>query len=578
MLSKSSSLGFLLLSDFHQGQKGADVLWPNIQERFYDDLSYLHDVAGPWEVVFFTGDLTQKGTREEFEAFSARLDELWTHFRSLGSSPILLPVPGNHDLTRPHAASAVVQALLAWNTNQDLREHFWATDDNEYRMTVNTAFLNYAAWWKACKYRPTGGLRDGVLPGDFAYSHVQGGLRIGVLGLNSAFLHLGEGERYLASLGVCIEQANAVCLPSIFQWAAEHDVCVLMTHHPLDWLGALSQEVFTSEIAPSGRFKIHMFGHMHDSQMKLVQAAGSGGHCQLQNSSLFGLAKLSNGTNRTHGFVGGRFELEGQNTKIRLWPRIAYKTSSGAWNLAVDTRFDVRGEEIRSPIAFSDGPIHRTESAGDDLVETTKAVIGSLKDAEGVSEVTTLVGAWERVHIDGIQRLGKRAEVREIDVLAAYRVGEIRRVLDEFRKNPAKRLRACFANCFDEELVQAYRRKYYDRSSEHVRAALRESIEFLLGPCDIEVRGPDEILVSNLKDAPQADYEIRLTSQRITFGYYRIDGVAFWVPLDMKRSQNPAPLAWVLSSDATPGPFQYYKTEFDSVFQEATHVYPIADR
>jgi hypothetical protein len=73
---------------------------------------------------------------------------------------------------------------------------------------------------------------------------------------------------------------------------------------------------------------------------------------------------------------------------------------------------------------------------------------------------------------------------------------------------------------------------------------------------------------------PRAKYEIRLTPQRITYSFYRIDDVAFLVPLDMKRAQNPAPLAWALAKDTAPRAFAHYLQEYETMFSEAIQVYP----
>jgi hypothetical protein len=131
---------------------------------------------------------------------------------------------------------------------------------------------------------------------------------------------------------------------------------------------------------------------------------------------------------------------------------------------------------------------------------------------------------------------------------------------------------------WDGELVRAYQRKYYDRQDDYIRNALKESIEYLIGPCEIQAidgaSGQQEIKVTSLSDSPQARYEIRLTSQRITYGYYRVDRFAFLVPLDMKRAQNPAPFAWVVAQETAPRTFEHYLQEYDRMFAEALRVFP----
>ncbi len=203
------------------------------------------------------------------------------------------------------------------------------------------------------------------------------------------------------------------------------------------------------------------------------------------------------------------------------------------------------------------------------------SALGELTGREGVEEVRTFVGAWREVHINAIAKLAERSEARSIDVLAAYRVGEIARVLDSFRKRRDARLRACFADTWDAELVKAYQRKYHDRTADQIQNATKESIQRLLGRFTLdETLGTTMPRVRDVSDPPAASYNIRLTSQRITYGFYRIDDFAFIVPLDMKKNQNPAPLAWVISKETAPGAFAHYLQEYDSLFAEARNVFP----
>lgn len=95
----SETIRWLHLTDLHVGIKDEDWLWPGMREKFRDDLVSIHDRAGPWDLVLFTGDLVQKGT--EYARLDEVLNDIWTWFGELGCSPKLLAVPGNHDLKRP---------------------------------------------------------------------------------------------------------------------------------------------------------------------------------------------------------------------------------------------------------------------------------------------------------------------------------------------------------------------------------------------------------------------------------------------------------------------------------------------
>jgi hypothetical protein len=201
--------------------------------------------------------------------------------------------------------------------------------------------------------------------------------------------------------------------------------------------------------------------------------------------------------------------------------------------------------------------------------------VPTLVNHDRVEAARVFCGEWATISTEVIVRLAGSPNAKEIDMVAAYRVGELRRVLDSYRKRASSKLRACFSNFWDARLAEAYQRKYYDRDSAHMQDGVQDSIRGLLGPCDLKPNAAgDFIVASAVTDPPLGNYDIRLTSQRITFGYYRIDGIAVLVPLDMKRAQNPAPYAWVIDSTTAPRTFEHYRYQYEEMFGEATRVYP----
>jgi hypothetical protein len=125
----TSSFSWLHLTDFHYGLKGQDCLWPTLREPFLDSLAALHDRCGPWDAVFFTGDLVQSGETAQFEKMQAEvLDPLWEKLREIGSgNAVLLAVPGNHDLYRPNPNedNAAIDTLLEKDGFQRIEAKFW---------------------------------------------------------------------------------------------------------------------------------------------------------------------------------------------------------------------------------------------------------------------------------------------------------------------------------------------------------------------------------------------------------------------------------------------------------------------
>src|SRR5687768_14859044 len=98
-MATSEHFGWLHLTDLHYGQRGQSLLWPNVRRSFFEDLKSLHEICGPWHVVFFTGDLVFSGAEGEFKQMEEEvLGRLWKELGELGSgSAVLLAVPGNHD-------------------------------------------------------------------------------------------------------------------------------------------------------------------------------------------------------------------------------------------------------------------------------------------------------------------------------------------------------------------------------------------------------------------------------------------------------------------------------------------------
>ena len=189
-----NTFGWLHLTDLHWGMSSQKGLWPRFGQKFFDDLNRLHDEFGPWDAVFFTGDLTQSGTEEQFDGVDALLEKLWNVFQKRGFHPSLLAVPGNHDLVRPAADNPEVILLGEWKERPEVQRRFWEDPASPYRTSVSRAFAPYQQWWDAQTLKPSR-VNDGILPGDFSATiENSSGLRIGIVGLNTTFLQLTAGD------------------------------------------------------------------------------------------------------------------------------------------------------------------------------------------------------------------------------------------------------------------------------------------------------------------------------------------------------------------------------------------------
>ena len=336
---------WLHLTDLHFGMPGQAPLWPNVEELFFDDLDYLRQQVGPWDMVLFTGDLTQRGTKPEFDELDKLLQRLWSRFAEWGFTPRLLAIPGNHDLVRPTDQSdpALITLLHAWN-QPTVQTPFWDNANTPQRALLSTAFHNFTHWWEHTPIPKPAMLRNGLLPGDCSVSWQVGDtFTVGLVGLNSTFLQL-TGGNFENKLHLDPRQLHGACPDGNgAQWTKEHDLCLLLTHHPATWLSAEAQQHFAQEIhSPPERFALHLCGHMHEANLSNVSHGGGGDRRQQQGTSLFGLETWGEtGERRTHGYSLGELKLEGKEIKLRLWPRRAHEQQGGGRKLDRDQSFDL---------------------------------------------------------------------------------------------------------------------------------------------------------------------------------------------------------------------------------------------
>ena len=328
------------LTDLHLGMDGQSHLWPNVEDIFLNDLDLLKNQVGTWDLVVFTGDLTQCGSKEEFEQLEKLLQKLWSHFEGWGFQPKLLAIPGNHDLVRPNNKSdlALISLLRNWSV-EEVQKPFWDDVNSPQRQLVSTAFENFTTWWETTKIPKPTNIKTGILPGDWSASLEADGFSIGVLGLNSAFLHLDGGD-FTEKLHLDVRQFHDACGGSGPDWIKQHDTCLLLTHHPVCWLSKDAKEHFDSEIhAPPKRFGLHLFGHMHEPTFRSIALGGGEQRRGLQGSSLFGLETWGeNEVQRKHGYSLGELRLENEQLQLRIWPRRAIQKPDGSRKLERDTQ------------------------------------------------------------------------------------------------------------------------------------------------------------------------------------------------------------------------------------------------
>jgi tetratricopeptide (TPR) repeat protein len=350
-------INILHLTDLHYGLAEQRELFPHVRKTFFDDLKKLKSRCGPWDLVLFSGDLVQKGTAEEFLQLDLLLEDLWKHLRGLNGpgvpDPILLAVPGNHDLLRPPASPSVhvLKNLAADVESAGIWTELLEDPKSTYRKVVETAFAEYSTWWKRSSYRGEGRpdftIEPGPLPGDFLASFRKGPVVLGIVGLNTATLQLTGGD-YKGRLMIRAQQFHGNQPGGGDQWIESLHACVLMTHHPPSWLAQGNfQTVFQELVDVPGRFVAHYCGHLHVARGESYSIGWSEQRRRIDGGSLFSLEKsyadAETKLDRIHAYSSSQldFPADGNTGTICLWPRIAIKRTSGSVAFASDQKFEL---------------------------------------------------------------------------------------------------------------------------------------------------------------------------------------------------------------------------------------------
>jgi GTP-binding protein EngB required for normal cell division len=401
-----SSIRWLHLTDFHQGMGSQKWLWPGMRERVFEDLARLQEkMGGPWDLVLFTGDLTQRGSAEEFQAFEDNLARLWAHLQELGSNPRLLAVPGNHDLVRPAPRKATVKALGTWWDDLDISDEFWKDDASDYRRLVAEAFKPYSDWQRTSRFHGQP-LTPGLLPGDFSFTLPKDGVSLGVVGLNTAFLQL-TAEDFEGKLALDPRQFQAACGGDSSDWLARHDATILLTHHPQSWLHSRAVTSFEQEILAGDNFTLHLFGHMHLGASGSIRRGGGAPRRFIQGPSLFGLEEFGeeNRIQRIHGYIAGRLDFEESGGTLSIWPRAATLKEGNFRVLGPDPSAILDGHEAWSEPFTPRGTRRRRRSASPSAPDAAGLSSGSAEPGAGTPSMRSELSAGDYTRLHGRARL-----------------------------------------------------------------------------------------------------------------------------------------------------------------------------
>ena len=390
------------------GMTGQKWMWPTFKTIFFNDLRQQYEKTGPWDLVIFSGDLTQKSSPQEYAALTNALTELWAVFDSLGCSPKLFVVPGNHDLQRPCEIDPCALTLGEWWQKPIIHQDFWENSASPYRTTVSSAFAEYTKWTASLAEASISLAADeiGLLPGDVSARIHKGGAYLGLVGLNSAWLQLNEKD-WQGSLNVHAHQLLSVTRGDPDVWVSSNAFNLLVTHHPTTWLHKDASAHWNAEIHVNERFNAHLFGHMHESVTGQSSLNGGTKKIAIQAPSIFGLETIANGRQRNHGYSFLQLRENTEEKTLKLWPRFAFPLKDGARRLIADPNWELQDDacnfDLQVRVAArstpADRPHERANNAPEvSLVDNAAAgrILGNLRKSSAYSRAAASIRKEEQ--------------------------------------------------------------------------------------------------------------------------------------------------------------------------------------
>ena len=332
-MSNGRPIYWLHLSDLHFGARGKEVLHQATTEFFQGLGNLLEIVPTAPDLILLSGDVAFSGKPEEYDQADAFLDELWKVLNTAygGCDPILICVPGNHDIIRPMLSEALrydVFNRYAESTDEDLsvrclNELLWDKQDADI---LRSLFPHYMAWaskrMEALRKRAGVRVHTSDIPGDLCVElNLSGTFPLCIVGLNSAWLQYSDAN-FEGKLSLPTRQFQAVLphadVSNPLDLFKRYRRALLMLHHPPSWLSAKAQNLFCSEVFLPDRFGMCLYGHMHAGRAKQTAISGGSPRYEFQSPSLCGLSHYGKAKEeRAFGFSLGCLTYDGE---IRVWP------------------------------------------------------------------------------------------------------------------------------------------------------------------------------------------------------------------------------------------------------------------
>jgi len=251
-----SKVGWLHLSDMHISARQR-YNQKIVHEALFTDINEMLSGKGTKiDFVFFTGDVSQTASPEDYEAalkFITKLLEITdTDKRNL------FIVPGNHDVNRYNVSKIQDDQRLQWESNEDILK---IVEDPHIMDLFLKRFDNYSNFINELY-----GKAESITHENYYFGCMRklSGIKFGIVGLNSAWASHG-GRQDSNHIYVSEFQVD-----SALSKVSDANIKIALLHHPLSWL--YEHDVAAVESLLRLHCQVVLHGHIHRADFNLVRS------------------------------------------------------------------------------------------------------------------------------------------------------------------------------------------------------------------------------------------------------------------------------------------------------------------
>lgn len=254
-----SKVGWLHISDMHISAKHL-YNQKIVHEALLNDIEIMQSKKGAQiDFIFFTGDIAQAASKEDYEAASEFISKLLA-ITNIDKKDLFM-VPGNHDVNRLNVSKINDDYRQKWETNEQILD---IVENKVVMEQFLKRFDNYSEFTNNLY-----GTSDPIEHCNYYYGRLveKSGVKFGIAGLNSAWAaHGGRQDSnhiYISELQV----------DNAFSLISEAEIKIALMHHPLSWLYEHDKAVVENLLRQHCQVILH--GHIHRMDFNLVRSLTS---------------------------------------------------------------------------------------------------------------------------------------------------------------------------------------------------------------------------------------------------------------------------------------------------------------